>query len=54
VRQLLQSKRLKPILLEKAEDAAEAAETKTKAKLERKNGYVLQTFLIRRSRHKSF
>jgi hypothetical protein len=39
--------------LEKAEDAAEAAETKTKARLEEKNGYVL-TFLIRRGRHKSF
>jgi hypothetical protein len=40
--------------LEKAEDAAEAAKTKTKARLKRKNGNVLLTFLIRRSRHTLF
>jgi hypothetical protein len=40
-------------MLEKAEDAAEAAETKTKGRLERRNGSVL-TFRIRKSRHRSF
>jgi hypothetical protein len=39
---------LNPILLEKSEDAAEAAETKTKEKLERKNGSVL-TFRVQRT-----
>jgi hypothetical protein len=39
--------------LEKAEAAAEAAETKTKARLERKNGYIL-IYLMLRSKHKSF
>jgi hypothetical protein len=44
---------LNPIMLEKAEDAAEAAETKTKGKLERKNGSVL-TFRRQKSRLRSF
>jgi hypothetical protein len=40
-------------MLGKAEDAADAAETKIKGKLERKSGSVL-TFNIRKSRLRSF